>query len=322
MLRVAICAALALPAIGFPLVSSRGDGSSADAAGRAASTGIRVELVRSAQDHIKHVVFILKENRTFDTLFGRFPGADGTTTGVLCNGTTVPLKPAADQAANIDHSFIAGVTAVNGGKMNCFDHLGGGGMPPLLGGYVQYSQAQIPNYWSYAQHFALADHFFSSVFGPSGIEHLWTFAAGSGGLVGHEGPGQFGTGAPREYCDDPAERAWAFRTLTKADRSRITSLESSQTTSYLIRNYWVERWPCVNIPVLPTSSRRGTSRGWSTAETTHTSSRFGWSSTFGGIQTCGRTSCRRTGSSPTSRREGCRRSRGSRRLGRTPSIPR
>jgi phospholipase C len=251
MLRVAICAALALPAIGFPLVSSRGDGSSADAAGRAASTGIRVELVQSAQDHIKHVVFILKENRTFDTLFGRFPGADGTTTGVLCNGTTVPLKPAADQAANIDHSFIAGVTAVNGGKMNCFDHLGGGGMPPLLGGYVQYSQAQIPNYWSYAQHFTLADHFFSSVFGPSGIEHLWTFAAGSGGLVGHEGPGQFGTGAPREYCDDPAERAWAFRTLTKADRSRITSLESSQTTSYLIRNYWVERWPCVNIPVLP-----------------------------------------------------------------------
>src|SRR5690348_8589622 len=29
---------------------------------------------------IKHVVFIVKENRTFDNLFGRYPGADGTTT--------------------------------------------------------------------------------------------------------------------------------------------------------------------------------------------------------------------------------------------------
>src|SRR5687768_11888167 len=35
-----------------------------------------------SQRKIDHVVFIVKENRTFDHLFGRFPGADGATTGL------------------------------------------------------------------------------------------------------------------------------------------------------------------------------------------------------------------------------------------------
>src|SRR5436190_19599355 len=30
---------------------------------------------------IKHIVFIVKENRSFDNYFGRFPGAHGATTG-------------------------------------------------------------------------------------------------------------------------------------------------------------------------------------------------------------------------------------------------
>ena len=31
---------------------------------------------------IKHVVFVIKENRTTDHLFGRFPGVDGATHGL------------------------------------------------------------------------------------------------------------------------------------------------------------------------------------------------------------------------------------------------
>ena len=38
----------------------------------------QLQLARHA---IKHVVFVVKENRTFDTMFGRFPGADGATRG-------------------------------------------------------------------------------------------------------------------------------------------------------------------------------------------------------------------------------------------------
>src|SRR5207245_2031271 len=37
---------------------------------------------------IRHVVFIIMENRSFDSMFGRFPGADGTTVGKL-DGHTI-----------------------------------------------------------------------------------------------------------------------------------------------------------------------------------------------------------------------------------------
>src|SRR5262245_21771320 len=160
-----------------------------------------------ARSRIKHVVFLIKENRTFDTLFGTFPGADGATTGQLCDGSTVRLRRAADRTDDVEHRFIPALRAINGGKMNCFDRLWNGGR---LQSYVQYHRDQIPNYWSYASHFALADHFFSSVYGPTGIEHLWTIAAQSDRFVDHENLGQWGTGPAREFCEDPREVAWSF----------------------------------------------------------------------------------------------------------------
>src|SRR5579884_3132008 len=42
-------------------------------------------------DPIKHIVIIVKENRSFDNYFGTFPGADGTTKGRLSDGRQVPL---------------------------------------------------------------------------------------------------------------------------------------------------------------------------------------------------------------------------------------
>ena len=47
--------------------------------------------------------------------------------------------------------------------------------------YMDYTQ--IPNYWDYARKFTLCDYFFSSLMGPSQPNHLFTIAAGSGGLV-------------------------------------------------------------------------------------------------------------------------------------------
>ena len=37
--------------------------------------------VTAFQSNIQHIVFILKENRSFDNFFGTFPGADGATHG-------------------------------------------------------------------------------------------------------------------------------------------------------------------------------------------------------------------------------------------------
>ena len=144
-------------------------------------------------------MFLVKENRTFDTMFGTFPGADGATSGATCDGQTMPLGRAKDRTPDAGHSFADGISAINGGMMNCFNPLG----------YVQYQRADIPNYWRYAQHFTLADHFFSSIYGPTGVEHLWTFASQSDRFVDHERPGQFGTGR-REFCDDPTELAFSL----------------------------------------------------------------------------------------------------------------
>ena len=44
---------------------------------------------------IKHVVFLIKENRTFDNLFGTFPGANGVTVGME-HGAPRELTPGTD----------------------------------------------------------------------------------------------------------------------------------------------------------------------------------------------------------------------------------
>ena len=40
---------------------------------------------------IQHIVYILKENRSFDNYFGTFPGADGATSGTISTGDVIPL---------------------------------------------------------------------------------------------------------------------------------------------------------------------------------------------------------------------------------------
>src|SRR5947199_7208408 len=55
---------------------------------------------------IKHIVFIIKENHSFDNYFGRFPGAHGTITGkakVNGNVQTLNLTPIVDQPDDYCH---------------------------------------------------------------------------------------------------------------------------------------------------------------------------------------------------------------------------
>jgi hypothetical protein len=160
----------------------------------------------------------------------------------------VPLTRALDENPDVEHHFIPALRAMNGGKMNCFDRLWNG---RNLESYVQYDREQIPNYWAYAEAFTLADRFFSSVYGPTGPEHLWTIAAQSDRFVDHERPGQFGTGLPREYCDDPAEVAWSFRKLTQEEEEEAFELEEGYWTAGRVMEFWIERWPCFDIPILP-----------------------------------------------------------------------
>src|SRR5581483_8115274 len=46
---------------------------------------------KAGMEVIQHVVFLIKENRTFDNYFGAYPGADGASSGVISNSQVVPL---------------------------------------------------------------------------------------------------------------------------------------------------------------------------------------------------------------------------------------
>jgi phospholipase C len=206
------------------------------------------DKVMAAEGKITNIVFVIKENRTFDHMFGRFPGAEGATSGPTCDGTVVPLRRAANHAGSPLHSFIAGVTAINGGLMNCFDDLPGG---TNLEGYVQYHRQDLPNYWAYARHFSLADHFFSSVYGPTTVEHLWTLAGQSDRFVDVEREDQGGSGEPGEFCADDKERMRSFKTLSKQETRAAYQLEESAAAEEMAQRFWIDRWPCTDIRILP-----------------------------------------------------------------------
>jgi phospholipase C len=226
--------------------------------GRAGESQAAGARVRAARRKIEHIVFVVKENRTFDHYFGRFPGAEGARRGKTCDGDTVRLRRAADSIPGPVHSFDQALEAINGGRMNCFDRLYEG---RDLESYVQYRKDQIPRYWAYARRYVLADHFFSSMYGPTGPEHLWTISGQSDRFVDHERIGQEGDGPPREYCDDPQERAFSFKELSARREDEAYALEEQRDLiGRLVRRYWVQRWPCTNISVLPDLlERRGIS---------------------------------------------------------------
>jgi phospholipase C len=129
---------------------------------------------------IQHIVLLVRENRSFDQMFGRMPGVDGAKTGTLPNGHTVKLGRAPDHTIlDIAHSGAAAAKAIDYGKMDKF---------PLLPGAIQngrdeslteFYPAQIPDYWKYAQRFTIDDHFFSTIIGPSFPNHLITVAGTS-----------------------------------------------------------------------------------------------------------------------------------------------
>jgi phospholipase C len=140
---------------------------------------------------IQHFVFIVKENRSFDDYFGTFPGANGATTGLISTGQVIPLGHMPDVTPrDVSHDWNATRLAMDFGKMDKFDLIlgfsGSIAQCNLNGDYMCYSQvteADIPNYFSYARYFALADNNFSSITAESFANHMYTVAAQSGGAI-------------------------------------------------------------------------------------------------------------------------------------------
>lgn len=129
------------------------------------------------------MVFIIKENHTFDNLFGRFPGADGTRFAKQGN-RTVRMDITPNQVRfDIDHVSNAPYFVMNGGRMNEFYDVAHAFQNGVDVADSQFERREIPAYWAYAAHYALADHFFSTIIGSSFPNHLVTVAGQSMDIV-------------------------------------------------------------------------------------------------------------------------------------------
>jgi phospholipase C len=148
---------------------------------------------------VKHIVILIKENHSFDNLFGTFPGADGTTYAHV-GSRRVPMGDTPDQLnSDIAHNVYGAVGAIDKGKMDRFSS-----QPQAIQNGVdvadsQYREQQIPNYWKYANTFALADHFFATNIGGSYPNHIVDIAGQSLGVI--DGPD---SATPSWGCDAPA----------------------------------------------------------------------------------------------------------------------
>jgi phospholipase C len=159
-------------------------GSLVFATGRIAPASQAAPSAAQGLAKIDHFIFIIKENHSFDNYFGRFPGADGATTGRLSSGATVPLAEAPDQVyPDLAHGPADATAAVDAGRMDRFDRLPGALTLGVNHAYTAMYERDIPDYWAYARRFTLDDHFFSTIMGPTFPNHLVTIAAQSGGVI-------------------------------------------------------------------------------------------------------------------------------------------
>lgn len=141
-------------------------------------------LAPGAFNKIQHIVYIIKENHSFDSMFGRFPGANGATMGKTSTGQTVQLQELPDPPpGDIAHDWVWALTGTDGGRMDRFDLIPGGNNNGSLLAYSQFYQKDIPNYWTYASRFALGDAMYSSISSGSYAGHLYTMGASSVGVV-------------------------------------------------------------------------------------------------------------------------------------------
>ena len=156
---------------------------------------------------IKHLVIIFQENVSFDHYFATYPhalnGANGTKftanihtpsvnglstsasaallTGNPNSASPYRLDPSQQRTCDITHSYTGEQKEYNGGLMDKFVQFSdplfsfnpkevGKCNPNQVMGY--YDGNAVTALWNYAQHFAMSDNFYGSIFGPSVPGHL------------------------------------------------------------------------------------------------------------------------------------------------------
>jgi phospholipase C len=185
---------------------------------------------------IKHIVFIVQENRTFDNLFGGpspFPGADAASSGKAHDGSTIALDKvelectdltncASDDPNNFHANFLLACNPPSGQgppfhvgqqpapcQMNGFDlNQTSQFAPGLVYSYVDYKETKP--YWDIARAYAIGDRFFMSHNSESFVAHQYIFSGQSNNLVdepAYPNPNQYSSAEVFLVpwgCDSPA----------------------------------------------------------------------------------------------------------------------
>lgn len=208
---------------------------------------------RDTQTPIKHVIYLMQENHSFDNYFGTYPGADG-----IPAGTCMPLDPDAPNETDCVEPFHIGNRAItdlghsssvyreqlNGGRMDGFvsAHLKRNAEGRLAMGY--YDDRDLPFYWNIADQYVLFDRFFTSAIGGSVWNHNY-WVAGA--------PGSERNSVPEEgYGDDfitifdrleEHDISWKF--YVQNYDPRLTYRTMGQGGAKAAQIIWV---PLLNIP--------------------------------------------------------------------------
>ncbi|MGA8576403.1 MAG: alkaline phosphatase family protein, partial [Candidatus Cybelea sp.] len=128
---------------------------------------------RLVRAHIKHVVIVVQENRSFDNLFHGFKGAQYATSGYMHDGTRVTLGATSLDGHDIGHAWNDALGDYDDGKMDGFDlNQTGDGRRAGTYAYRYVDRREIEPYWNMARQYALADHMFATMLGGSFTGHL------------------------------------------------------------------------------------------------------------------------------------------------------
>jgi phospholipase C len=150
-----------------------------------AGSAFTQSLAAGGAGKIRHVVWVVQENRSFNDIFKGYPGAKTVSKGKDSYGHTIVLQPVSLKTVyEIDHSAFAMFSACNGtGKlpgtkcrMNGFnlEHQYSG---PLNGQYAYVPRDEAKPYWDMAHEWVLADKLFASQLDESFVAHQYIIAA-------------------------------------------------------------------------------------------------------------------------------------------------
>ncbi len=141
---------------------------------------------------IKHFVYLMQENHSFDNYFGTYPGADGIPADVCMPvdpetpgaGCVLPSHVGNRPALDLSHSPSVHARQYNGGRMDGFISAFGDNREAGELAMAHYDDRDIPFYWNVADNYVLFDRFFSSAHGGSVSNHMYWVAGVRGNAEG------------------------------------------------------------------------------------------------------------------------------------------